>query len=378
MCRTGVNTDIAPQPPTKRTPAYRFNWNSPILISPHDSKTIYYGGNFVFKSVNRGDAWTTISPDLTNGKPGPSEDHGHTIAALAESPLRAGVLWAGTDDGRVLVTGNDGVEWRDVSALIPGPAERWISRIECSPFAEGTAFVAVDRHRYDDISPYLYRTEDFGATWKALSDRLPAGGHVHVIRTDPRNRDLLFVGTEFGLSISIDGGATWTSVHKGLPPVAVHDLVIHPRERELVIATHGRGLFVMDVAPLEQIHAKTPAEALRLFDVKPAVAYQPRRGRGLDPDVNYTAANPPYGTAIFYYLKDKLPDAVRIQIVDGRGSAVANLKGSGEAGLHGVQWSLQFKAAGGGESTVAAGEYIVHIKAGDQTETEKVRVETEE
>ena len=189
---------------------------------------------------------------------------------------------------------------------------------------------------------------------------------------------MLFVGTEFGLSVSIDAGATWTSVHNGLPPVAVHDLVIHPRERELVIATHGRGLFVMDVAPLEQIHAKAPAEALRLFDVKPALAYQPRRGRGLDPDVNYTVPNPPYGTVIFYYLKDKAPGAVRVQIVDARGSPVANLKGSGEAGLHGVQWSLQVKAPGGDESTVAPGEYVVHVRAGDQMETEKVHVETEE
>jgi photosystem II stability/assembly factor-like uncharacterized protein len=377
--RLGLDVEIAPRPPTKQTPAYRFNWNSPILISPHNSQTIYYGGNFVFKSVNRGDTWQAISPDVTYGQPGPSEDHGHTISTLAESPLRAGVLWAGTDDGRVLVTRDGGVKWHDVSARLPGPAERWVSRVECSPFAEGTAFVAVDRHRYDDISPYLFKTEDFGATWKALSDRLPAGGHVHVVRADPRNRDLLFVGTEFGLSISIDGGATWTSVRKGLPPVAVHDLVLHPRERELVIATHGRGLFVMDVAPLEQIHARTPGEALHLFDVKPAAAFTYRRGAGLDPNVNYTAPNPPYGTAIFYYLKDRSPETVRIQIVDARGSAVANLKGSGEAGLHGVQWSLQSKAAGADDGgTVAAGEYVIHVKAGDQTETEKVRVETEE
>jgi len=377
--RLGLNVEIAPRPPTKQTPAYRFNWNSPILISPHNSQTIYYGGNFVFKSVNRGDTWQAISPDATYGQPGPSEDHGHTISTLAESPLKEGVLWAGTDDGRVLVTRDGGVKWHDVSARLPGPAERWVSRVECSPFAEGTAFVAVDRHRYDDISPYLYKTDDFGATWKALSDRLPAGGHVHVVRADPRNRDLLFVGTEFGLFISIDGGATWTSVRKGLPPVAVHDLVIHPRERDLVIATHGRGLFVMDVAPLEQLHAKTPGEALHLFDVKPAAAFTYRRGAGLDPNVNYTAPNPPYGASIFYYLKDKSPETVRIQIVDARGSAVANLKGSSEAGLHGVQWSLQSKAAGADDGgTVAAGEYIIHVKAGDQTETEKVRVETEE
>jgi photosystem II stability/assembly factor-like uncharacterized protein len=376
--RHGFDVEITPTTPTKQTPAYRFNWNSPILISPHNSQTIYYGGNFVFKSINRGDTWQAISPDVTYGPIGPSEDHGHTISTLAESPIKAGVLWAGTDDGRVLITRNGGLAWQDVSARLPGPADRWISRVECSPFAEGTAFVAVDRHRYDDISPYLYKTEDFGETWKSLSERLPAGGHVHVVRADPRNRDLLFVGTEFGLSISADGGATWTSARKGLPPVAIHDLAIQPRERELVIATHGRGLFVMDVAPLEQIHANTPNESLHLFDVKPAVAYQPRRGRGLDPNVNYTAPNPPYGTAIFYYLKDKAPGTVRIQIVDARGTTAANLKGSGEAGLHRVQWSLQSKAAGQDEGMVTAGEYVVHVTAGDQTETEKVRVETEE
>ena len=126
---------------------------------------------------------------------------------------------------------------------MPGPpTERSISRVECSPFAEGTAFVAVDRHRYDDPDPYLYKTEDYGRTWISLSDKLPPGGHVQVVRTDSRNRDLLFVGTEFGLFVSLDGGATWTQLRKGLPPVAVHDLAIHPRDRELVIATHGRGL----------------------------------------------------------------------------------------------------------------------------------------
>jgi photosystem II stability/assembly factor-like uncharacterized protein len=377
--RLGGEVDITPQPPDKQTPAYRFNWNSPILLSPHNSQTIYYGGNFVFKSVNRGDRWETISPDVTRGKPGPSDDRGHTITTLAESPLKAGLLWTGTDDGRVLITRNGGLEWRDVSVRIPGsPTERSISRVECSPFAEGTALVAVDRHRYDDPAPYLYKTEDFGATWMALSDALPDRGHIHVVRTDARNRDLLFVGTEFGLFISIDAGASWTQVHKGLPPVAVHDLAVHPRDRELVIATHGRGLYVLDAAPLEQLSVRALAEPLHLFDVKAATKFQYRNGRGLDPNTNYVAPNPPYGTTVYYYLKDKVAGPVQIQIANAQGGVVAELTGGGEPGLHSVQWELQPTPMGRSESMVPTGEYAVRVKIGDQTAKSKARIDAEE
>ena len=372
----GTDVEIAPQPP-KGASAYRFNWDSPLLVSPHNSQTIYYGGNCVFRSVNRGDRWDAISPDVTRGKPGPSDDHGHTVTTLAESPLRAGLLWAGTDDGRVLVTQNGGAGWKDVSSRVPGPpTERSISRVESSPFAEGTAFLAVDRHRYDDHAPYLYKTEDYGLSWKSLSDKLPESGHVHVVRADARNRDLLFVGTESGLFVSLDGGAAWAQVRKGLPPVAVHDLAIHPRDRELVIATHGRGLYVMDIALLEQLGTGTTAESLHLFDVKPATAYQNRAGRGLDPNTNYTAPNPPYGATIWYYVKERTA-AVQVQIADAQGAAVTDLKGDGEPGLHAVQWELQ-STTPGAEGAVAAGDYIVRVKAGDLTATKKVHVETEE
>ena len=185
--------------------------------------------------------------------------------------------------------------------------------------------MAVDRHRYDDPDPYLYRTEDYGRTWVSLSDKLPPGGHIQVVRTDGRNRDLLFVGTEFGLFVSLDGGATWTQLRKGLPPVAVHDLAIQPRDRELVIATHGRGLFVMDAAPLEQWTPKAAAEPLHLFDVKPATEFLYRNGRELDPDAHYVAPNPPFGATIYYQLKEKArrprPDSDRRRPERRRGGA---------------------------------------------------------
>ncbi len=386
--RLGGEADIAPRPPppasflgqkAERPSTYRFNWESPILISPHDPKTIYYGGNFVFKSVDRGDHWTILSPDATRGPPGPSADRGHTITTLAESPLRAGVLWAGSDDGRVLVTRNGGAEWRESTNRLPGsPTERSISRIECSPFAEGTAFAAVDRHRYDDDDPYLYKTEDYGHTWVSLADGLPPGGSVDVVRADDRNPDLLFVGTEFGLFISINGGASWTQLHKGLPPVEVDDLAVQPRDRELVIATHGRGLYVMDIAPLEQLKPEVFSEPLHLFEVKPATAFRYRNGRELDPNTHYVAPNPPFGATIYYLLKEKAAGPVLVRITDAHGAVVAELKGEGAAGLHEVQWELRSNQKGADGGLAAPGDYAVRVSAGPLAGEKIIRVEAEE
>lgn len=248
--RTGESLDIKPR--STRGITYRFNWSSPIVISPHNPRTIYYGGNVVFRSLDRGDTWLLASADLTRGQEGMSS-YGHTLTALAESPLKAGLLYAGSDDGLVHVSRDGGEHWLNVSDRLPDvPANRWITRIQCSPFAEGTAYLSLDRHRNDDRKPYVFKTEDGGKSWKSITANLPAEGSVHVIRADPRNRDLLFVGTEFGLFMSQDAGGSWHRFGKGLPTVAVHDLAIHPRDRELVIATHGRGIYIVDIAPLEQ------------------------------------------------------------------------------------------------------------------------------
>jgi photosystem II stability/assembly factor-like uncharacterized protein len=375
--RTGADAGIEPPAADKPALAHRFNWDSPLLLSPHDSKTIYHGGEVLFKTTTRGDKWEVISPDLTRGKPGPSEDRGHTITTVVESPVKAGVLWVGTDDGRLHVSRNGGVDWADVGVNLPNlPPDRWVTRVECSPFAEGTAWATIDRHRNDDRSPYLFGTDDFGATWRPLHAGLPAAGPVHVVRADSRSRDLLFCGTEFGLFVSLDAGSSWKRV-KGLPTVAVLDLALHPRDRELVIATHGRGLYVLDAAPLEQIGDAPPAEPLRVFDVRPAAEFAFRGGRALDAAKNFAAPNPPYGATIYYFLRRKTNGPVKIVVTDRDGAVAAELTGDGEPGLHVVRWDLKNAAAANG-AEAAPGEYTVRVTAGKQSATKTVRVALEE
>ncbi len=374
--RGANDTDIKPRP-KRNDPAYRFNWSSPILVSPHNLRTVYFGGNHLFQSTNRGDNWDAISPDLTRGEPGPNKYAGHTITTIAESPLKAGMLWVGTDDGNIQVSKNGGRDWTDVSANLPKvPADRWVSRIECSPFAEGTAFVTIDRHRNDDRAPYVFKTEDHGATWKPLMANLPADGPVRVLRCDPRNRDLLYVGTEFGLFVSVDGGTNWQPLKAGLPTVAVHDLVVQPRDRELVVATHGRSIYIVDIAPLQEVTTKTLAASAYLFDVKPATAYSARGVHELAKGKNYAAPNPSFGAAIYYALKEKATGLVTVTIADADGKTVAELTGSKEAGLQKVQWGL--RAGSRQDGFVAAGEYTAKLKVGEQTLTKKFRVESEQ
>src|SRR5262249_55666228 len=178
-------------------------------------------------------------------------------------------LYAGTDDGRLHVTRDGGKTWVELTRNIPGvPEQRWIARVECSHFEDGTAYLAIDRHRQDDRRPYLFRTADYGKTWEPLAANLPADAPVYVVRESSRNRDLLFVGTETGLHVSLDGGKRWQRLGRGLPTVPVHDLVIHPRDRELVIGTHGRSIYVVDIAPLEELTPKVRAAAAHLFEVR--------------------------------------------------------------------------------------------------------------
>lgn len=378
--RTGEETNIRPSPATL-APAYRFNWCSPICLSPHNNQTIYYGGNHVFKSVNRGNRWDTISPDLTHGKPGASKDDGHTLTALAESPLRPGLLWAGSDDGRIHLSRDGGAKWTDLSAKVPGvPPERWITRFEPSPFAEGTAFLSLDRHRQDDRAPYLFRTDDFGATWKPLMKGLPPGGPVHVVRADARNRDLLYVGTEFGLFASTDAGQHWQPFTAGLPPVAVHDLALHHRDRELVVGTHGRSLYVLDVAPLQELTAAVWSAPAHLFAVKPGRAFLQHGGREPIKGRNFLAPNPPYGVAIYYLLKEKQEGKAIVGIHDAEGNEVAVVEGPGEPGIvHRVTWNLASpRGLLKGAWSVPAGDYVARLKGFSAVAPRQVRVEMEE
>jgi photosystem II stability/assembly factor-like uncharacterized protein len=379
--RSGDNASIRPRP-AREEPEYRFNWNAPMLLSSHNPRIVYFGGNHVFRSLNRGDKWETLSKDLTQGKPGPSSEFGHTITTLAESPVKAGVLWAGTDDGRLHVTRNGGGDWTELTEKIPDlPSDRWISRIECSHFEPGTAYVAIDRHRNDDRKPYLFKTTDHGATWASITGDLPDEGPVRVIREDLQNKSLLFAGTEFGLYVSLNDGVNWQRFKNGLPAVAVHDLVIHPRDRELVIGTHGRGIYVVDVAPLEHWPTKLLDAPAHLFDVKPATLFQYHGSRGLNGGKNFAAPNPAFGATITYYLREKPLTPVRLSIVDAVGNVIATLNGAQEAGLHRAVWNLRANAEAGPMRSippVTPGDYAVKLELGDQTWSKKVRVEADE
>ena len=325
----GANKSIRPpggkQDKSSKVPSpYRFNWNAPILISPHDPKTLYYGAQYLFKSTNRGDSWQKISPDLTayprDGRAPASG--GHTILSLAASPRQAGVIWVGTDDGKLWLTRDDGHTWTDLTNRLPDiPVERAIPKIECSHFDAGTAYVAVDRHRNDDFRPYIFKTTDYGQTWTALASNLPLHAVVGVIRQSSRKKDLLFAGTERGLYVSFNDGKFWYPLRcEGMPvAVRVDDLVIHPRERELVVATHGRGIWIIPIAPLEDLEdSHLTADAVLFPFPAPVPALQrrdrpPPTGKDLPvPKDAFVAPNPPAGPVVAFYLTGEGPERVKV------------------------------------------------------------------
>ncbi len=246
-----------------KEPALRYNWSSPILLSEHNHDVLYFGANKLYRSLDRGETWKAISPDLTR-----SEMRGDvpfaTLTTLAESPEEFGLLWAGTDDGYVHVTDDGGRQWRDVSAGLP--TDRWVSRVEASRHERDRAYVSLNGYRDDDLTAYVYATEDSGATWAQIAAGLPAEP-VNVVREDPVNPDVLYAGTDRGAYVSLDRGASWQALPSGLPNVPVHDLIVHPRERELVAGTHGRSIFILDVLPIQELTAEVREQPVHVFPV---------------------------------------------------------------------------------------------------------------
>ena len=347
---SGRAQPIRPHPP-RGQPDYRFNWSAPLLLSPHDPKTLYFGGERVFKSADKGETWRTISPDLTRGSPrAVHRNAGHALTALAESPLRAGLLWAGSDDGLAHVTADGGGKWQEAGRRLPGiPAGRGpratghVTRIEPSPFHAGTAWLALDRHRQDDDRPHLFRTRDLGKTWEKASRGLPAWGPVLALKADARHRGLLFAGTELGLHCSFDDGDTWQALRCGLPPAPVHDLVIHPAARDLVVATHGRGIWIVDAVPLQQMRpaVRSQARAVLLAVRSPYPADGPRK----QPEArSFAGENPAPGLAIWYK-----GGAGRIEIRRG-GKTVKAWRAEPSPGIHRVQWQ-----------PARAGEHVIRL-----------------
>ncbi len=350
---TGEKRDIKPLP-RKDEPEFRFNWNTPIHLSPNHPGTIYLGGQFLFRSSDQGESWDRISPDLTTNDPtrqhqeqsgGLTIDNSdaekfETIYTIAESPKDGDVIWAGTDDGNVQVTRDGGKRWTNVVKNISGlPAGTWVSTIEASHFDPAVAYATFDGHATGDMKTHVYQTKDYGKTWTSLSTP-ELSGYAHVVRQDLVNPNLLFVGTEFGLFLSIDGGAHWAQFKGSLPNVAVRDITIHPRESDLILATHGRGIFILD--DLTAIRALTPeilAKDLVMLPSRPSVLTLPAGEQRFDGDSEFQGRTLPEAAAIAYYQKKRhIFGDLKLEIYDPKGQLVTSLQGDKRRGLNRVQW----------------------------------------
>ena len=314
---------------------HRFQWTAPIVISPHDPSTIYYGGERVFKTTDGGTHWEAISGDLTrndkskqqpSGGPITVDDTGteyyDTVFSIAPSPLAKGLIWVGTDDGLIQITRDEGKNWTNVT---PKDLAEWsrISLIEASPHDAGTAYVAIDRHQNDDLAPYIYKTTDYGATWSRITNGIPDGVFVRAVREDPKRKGLLYAGTERGVYVSFDDGAHWRSLQINLPITPVHDLVI--KNDDLVLATHGRSFWILDdVSPLRQFTDSVAGEDMHLY--QPATAYRVHFGDA-PARLSFAGKNPPNGAVIYFYLKhapkqEVKKDEVKIEILDAAGNVI--------------------------------------------------------
>jgi photosystem II stability/assembly factor-like uncharacterized protein len=311
---------------------YRFNWNTPFILSNHNPGIFYSAGNFVFRSVKRGDEMKPISPEIARTGRG-------TGTAIAESPRNSDLLWVGTDDGHLWVTRDGGAKWTNVADKVGLPGPRWVATIEPSRFADGRCYVAFDAHRSNDDEPYLYVTEDFGETWKSIRANMPTGS-TRCLREDPKNENLLFVGTEFGVWASIDRGAHWNKLNNNLPTVAVHELAIHPTAGEMVAATHGRSLWVLDITPLRQTNGEIAKATAHFYEPNTVVRWRisPSVGTGGGAQ-RFRGENPPRGAQLFYSLAKK-PERASLKIVDVTGRTVRELEVKPEAGLNQVAWDL--------------------------------------
>ncbi|HYV04581.1 MAG TPA: glycosyl hydrolase [Blastocatellia bacterium] len=334
---------------------YRFQWNFPILFSPHDQNTLYAGGNVLFRSTNEGQSWQAISGDLTRNdktkqgssggpitKDNTSIEYFCTIFTITESPVTKGVIWVGSDDGLVNVTRDGGKSWQNVTP--PGMPE-WIqiNSIDASSFEAGTAYVAATAYKLDDFKPYLFKTSDYGKTWKKIVSGIPDNAFTRVVREDPNRRGLLYAGTEIGLHVSFDDGDNWQPLQLNLPIVPITDLVIQKREKDLIAATQGRSFWVLDDTTM--LHQTAEAAKSDTYLFKPEDSYRMPGGGGFLPRGATLGQNPPAGSVIYYYLKNKPSGEITLEIIDSAGKLVkkftskapesAPVQTSGEEGFGG-------------------------------------------
>ncbi len=359
----------------------RFNWNAPFKISQHDPTVLYHGGNKLFKLTERGDKWFAISDDLTRDEPDRTEAVGSdaetygTLTCIAESALKQGLLWAGSDDGLVHVTEDEGKSWKVVSPN--GLGSLYVSSIVASKHDSKVAYLSADGHRSDDFRPLAWKTSDLGKSWTSITGNLPDGEPINELAEDPVNPAVLYAGTEFGLYVTIDGGGNWVKLNgEQLPPVAVDDLVVHPRERDLVLGTHGRSVWVLDdVSFLSQMTPELVAKPVALFDIMPAASKQfSMRSYGAGHGI-FRAQNPPLGAAINFWVNDGAGESFKIEIQDGNGLAIRELSGVARNGVNRSVWDLTADAkhriptadhGGGQKQFVPGGTYKVVLTIGEE------------
>ncbi len=319
----------------------RFNFDAPLLISPHNSDVIYHGANVLLRSSFRGENWEVVSPDLT-GNDAERREVGplaySTLTTLDESPVQQGVIWVGSDDGNVQLTRDGGETWTLLNDNIAGNPGYWVSSVEASHHDAGTAYVAYFGRRRDDFRPFLYKTTDFGATWIEIVNGFAPDEPINVVVEDHKNPNLLFAGSEKAVYVSIDGGAHWARMQNNMPTIGVHDLVIHPRENDLVVGTHGRGFFIADISPLQELTPEVQAQDVYLFAIEPEVQWIMPSQRATSAQ-NFAGENEPYGVVINYYLRNAATGNVDIRIYDGS-QLINELSGSATAGLNRVIWPM--------------------------------------
>jgi photosystem II stability/assembly factor-like uncharacterized protein len=408
---------------------YRFNWTAPIAVSPTDANEVYLGGDVVFKSMDGGKNWSVISPDLTRNDKSKQEIAGgpvqhdisgaesyDTILSLTLAPTDPNVIWVGTDDGQVQVTRDGGKAWKNVTSNITGAPE-WarVYQVGVSPFDAGTAYVTYDAHELDNRHPYAYRTSDYGATWQSISAGLPDNSPVHVVREDPNHKGLLVAGTDTGLFYSLDDGGHWQALTADFPTAAVYDVQFVKNSHDLLVATHGRGLFVFDdIRPIEELTPEIESSAFHLFTPAPGTIFHMFRGGGGERG-GYSAPNAPSGVIIDYFLKSEIkagheggmqrgrPGAaggfgpggegpVKIVITDDRGNTITTDHGPGKAGINRFVWNMRYAgptqykgerpAFGGGGfgfnrnagPSAIPGTYKVSVTADGETQTKSVTI----
>jgi len=402
--RTGETVDIQPQP-ADQDAALRFNWDSPLLISPHSHTRLYFGAQKIFRSEDRGDTWAAVSPDLTRqidrnklkvmgrvwsvdtvAKNASTSFYGNLVS-LSESPLVEGVLYAGSDDGLISISENSGGDWRKVDNVAGVAQNSYVSALAASRHSADVVYAAFDNHKQGDFKPYLYRSADRGRTWTSIAGDLPARGTVYAVAEDAKLPNLLFAGTEFGLYFTTDGGKKWLQLKGGMPLIAVRDIAVQSRADDLVIATFGRGFYILDdLSPLRAATPELLAKDTALLPLRPAEMFIPAqpygfRDKGFLGTDHYMAPNPPFGAIFTYYLKDSIEGrkktrqkeekkvvekggelvypsweelraedreeepAVVLTVADAEGRVVRRVTGPTAAGLHRVAWDLRYPPA---------------------------------